>query len=82
MGKITPLGRNHFRTAELCTVLVALVLSGVSCSYLRRSQTSKKAPSPPVENKDPIISMVMASSIDAKGQLAQPRRKKLSTPAG
>jgi hypothetical protein len=38
-----------------------------------KEEATKKGPSPPAENKDPIISMVMASSIDAKGTLVNPR---------
>ncbi len=73
MEKIRRLSKNQISIGTLCAVLVALLLSAVSCSYLRRSGTSQKAPSPPVEVKDPIISMVMASSIDAKGQIVNPR---------
>src|SRR6266550_3849559 len=52
--------------------LVCLLLIGVSCSYLRKSAKSGK-PSPSVEAKGPIISMVMASSVDAKGLVVNPR---------
>lgn len=38
-----------------------------------KKETTKKGPSPPVEIKDPIISMVLASSIDDKGTLVNPR---------
>src|SRR6267143_5268695 len=51
--------------------VVCLLLIAVSCSYLRKSAKNEK-PSPPVEAKGPIISMVMASSIDAKGVAVNP----------
>jgi hypothetical protein len=73
MGKIKRLCKNQISIGTSCAVLVALLLSGVSCSNPRGSATSKKALSPPVEVKDPIISMVMASSIDAKGEIVNAR---------
>lgn len=54
----------------------AVVLAVISCGHPNSSETStdtKQAPSPPSEIKDPIISMVMASSIDDKGELVNPR---------
>jgi hypothetical protein len=72
MEEIRPFATKEISRAALCACIVTLLLT-MSCSYLRRSATSQKAPSPPVEVKDPIISMVMASSIDAKGQLVNPR---------
>jgi hypothetical protein len=57
----------------LCALVVVLLLGAVSCGHPRSSETTKKAPSPPSEIKDPIISMMMASSIDAKGELVNPR---------
>ena len=50
------------------TLVVAVLLSSVSC------QTSQSvAPAAPVEAKSSIVSMAMASSIDARGQLVNPR---------
>ena len=44
----------------------AVILAAASCGHPHGSEASsdktKKEPSPPVEIKDPIISMVMASS--------------------
>jgi hypothetical protein len=57
----------------LCALVAGLLLGAVSCSHPLSSGTSKKAPPPPFEIEDPIISMMMASSIDAKGELVNPR---------
>jgi hypothetical protein len=56
----------------LCALVAGLLLGAVSCSHPLSSGTSKKAPPPPFEIEDPIISMMMASSIDAKGELVNP----------
>src|ERR1700726_3345063 len=51
----------------------ALVLAVASCRRPHSSETNEQSPSPPVEIKDPIISITIASSIDEKGQLVNPR---------
>jgi hypothetical protein len=51
----------------------AVILAVASCGHPHSSETTKKGPPPPAEIKDPIISMIMASSIDEKGQLVNPR---------
>jgi hypothetical protein len=56
-------GRLSYRT--LCALVTGLLVGAVSCGHPHSSETSEKAPSPPVEIKDPIISIMMASSIDA-----------------
>ena len=55
----------------------AVILAAASCGRPHTSETSndttKKGPSPPVEIKDPIISMMMASSVDDKGKPVNPQ---------
>ncbi len=59
--------------AALFTVLVLGLVAwspGITSTQVQLSQ--KKEPSPPAELKSPIISMMAASSIDAKGQIVNP----------
>jgi len=66
------LGRPSRRT--LCALVVVLLLGAVACRKQVGVESSKKvAPAPPVEAKGPIIAMVMASSVDAKGRVINPR---------
>jgi hypothetical protein len=60
-------GRLSHRT--LCALIAGVLLGAVSYSHPHSSETSEKAPSPPVEIKDPIITIITASSIDAEGEL-------------
>ncbi len=54
--------------------VIAVLLSAVACRKQAGVESSKKvAAAPPVEAKGPIISMMMASSIDAKGRAVNPR---------
>jgi hypothetical protein len=53
--------------------LIASFLFACAVILVAVAEVGKDKPSPPVEIKDPIISMMMASSVDAKGQLVNPR---------
>ena len=65
-------GRPSRRT--LCALVIVLLLGAVACRKQVGVESSKKvAPAPPVEAKGPILSMVMASSIDARGEAVNPR---------
>jgi len=54
-------------------VLAAVAVVGENKPSPAPSASEIKRPSPPGEIKDPIISMTMASSIDDKGKLVNPR---------
>ena len=58
---------------RFCALVAGVLLGALSCGRPHSSETTKQGPSPPVKIKDPIISMMMASSIGAKGELVNPR---------
>src|SRR5713226_642023 len=74
MKKIKCFSQRQISRPVLWASVIALLLGAAAYPNLGALQPAQnQTPAPPVEAKGPIIEIVMASSIDDKGQIVNPR---------